>query len=660
MCGIAGFLTTASQSDEDLVGGVRRMTDPIIHRGPDDSGEWVDAESGIALGFRRLAIIDLSEQGHQPMRSGSGRYWISFNGEIYNYRDLRRELEQAGWRFRGHSDTEVMLGAFERWGVAEATKRFVGMFAFAVWDRERRELTLGRDRLGKKPLYVYAERGLVSFGSELKALVAGPSFDRTLDEDAVADYLRYLYVPGPRTIYRRVAKLPPGHTLTIADARSPLPASVPYWEIEEVAARGLADPFVGTDEEAIDETHRLLSQAVEQRLFADVPLGAFLSGGIDSSAVVAQMQALSRVPVKTFSIAFDAPEHNEAPHAAAIARYLGTDHTETLVTGSDALDLVPRLADMFDEPFGDTSQIPAYLVCATARKSVTVALSGDGGDEVFGGYNRYTYGERVFERVRTVPRAARQLLARSIGSIPATSWDRAHRAVSPLLPSRMRQRLVGEKLHKIGRLMDAQSTAEMYRSLLSAWQHPGLLVVGGREHAGAVERVMDGALGGMALGTVERMMLADQLTYLVEDSLVKVDRVSMATSLEVRVPLLDHRLVEFSWRLPAHMKVRNGEGKWILRRVLDRMVPRELIERPKMGFSVPLAQWLRGPLRPWAEELLAPGRLEQDGLLRAAPVRRAWSDVLAGRDAAAPLGIWAVLMLQAWRERWTLAPAMAA
>jgi asparagine synthase (glutamine-hydrolysing) len=656
MCGIAGIFTDAPRSAEELSNDVRRMTDPIAHRGPDDSGEWVDAEAGVALGFRRLAIIDLSEQGHQPMRSGSGRFWIIFNGEIYNYRDIRQELEQAGFRFRGHSDTEVMLGAFEKWGVADATKRFVGMFAFATWDHQRRELTLGRDRLGKKPVYVYSEPGLVTFGSELKTLVNGPSFDRTVDSDAAAAFLRYLYVPGPKTIYTHVVKLPPGHTLTIRDVSKPLPASQPYWSIEEVAARGLANPFTGSDAEAIDETHALIRQAVDQRMFADVPLGAFLSGGIDSSTVVAQMQALSSRPVKTFSIAFDSKEHNEAHHAAAIARHLGTDHTETMLTGADALELVPRLAEMFDEPFADTSQLPAYLVCAVARRAVTVALSGDGGDEVFGGYNRYTYAEQVFDRVSTVPRAARHLIARSIGGVPVASWDRAHQMVSPLLPSRLRQRLPGEKLHKIGRLFGSDSPAEMYRSLLSAWQRPEDLVIGGHDRSKVVERVMDGPLQG---GMLDRMMLADQMTYLVEDSLVKVDRVSMATSLEVRVPLLDHRLVEFSWRLPSHMKVRGGEGKWILRQVLYRMVPRELIDRPKMGFSVPLGAWLRGPLREWAEELLTTERLEQDGLLRAAPIRQAWREMLAGRDAT-PLSLWAVLMLQAWRERWVSAPALAA
>ncbi|HEX6967164.1 MAG TPA: asparagine synthase (glutamine-hydrolyzing) [Gemmatimonadaceae bacterium] len=648
MCGVTGIFSSASWREDALVHAVETMTSTLTHRGPDDCGVWADAASGVALGFRRLAIVDLSEHGHQPMRSPSGRFTIVFNGEVYNHCVLRSELEQAGWRFRGHSDTEVILAAFERWGIVDAVKRFIGMFAIAVWDAETRSLSLIRDRLGIKPLFVYACDGLVTFGSELKALVAGPHFDRTIDTDALTDFLRYLYVPAPRTIYQHARKLRPGHILTITDPRQALPESVAYWSVEDEARRGLADPFTGSDEDAIDELQRRLQDAVELRRQADVPLGALLSGGIDSSVVVAMLQGASTQRVKTFSVAFEVQEHNEAQHAARVAEYLGTDHTEVLLTGRDALDVVPRLAEIFDEPHADTSQIPAYLICAVARRAVTVALSGDGGDEVYGGYNRYTFGERMLQRVGRVPRPVRRSVAAGIGALSPASWDRAHRAVAPMLPSTLRHRLPGEKLHKMARVMSSDSVPHMYRSLISAWPEPEQVVRGRRGAPDAVEHMLERRDLSRLL---DRMMLSDQLTYLPDDQLAKVDRVSMAVSLEARVPLVDHRLVEFSWRLPASMKTRNGQGKWLLRQVLYRLVPREIVDRPKMGLSVPLDQWLRGPLREWAEALLSAERLEREGVLHAAPIRRAWSELLSGRSEVA-LGLWAVLMFQAWHERW--------
>jgi asparagine synthase (glutamine-hydrolysing) len=648
MCGLAGFFTSRSDGADRLEAQVERMTTPIAHRGPDDAGTWVDPAAGIALGFRRLAIVDLSALGHQPMPSASGRYMMTFNGEVFNFAELRPELEALGHRFRGHSDTEVILAAFEEWGIERAVRRFVGMFAIAVWDRERRALTLLRDRLGIKPMFVYAGGGLVSWGSELKSLVAGPSFDATIDRAALAQFFRYLYVPAPRSIYAKVRKLAPGHMLTITDPSATPPASVPYWSVEEVARAGLADPFRGSDDEVIAEFDRLLSDSVRLRLQADVPLGALLSGGIDSSTVTAIAQELSPRPVKTFCIAFDAAEHNEAHHAAAIARHLGTDHTEVMLTGRDALDVVPRLADTFDEPHADTSQIPAFLVCQVARRDVTVALSGDGGDEVYGGYNRYTYGERMFGRVMRVPRPARRLVAAGIDVLSPDSWDRAHRAVAPMLPSGMRHRLPGDKLHKFGRLMAARSEAQMYRTLVSAWQHPEALVRDVPPADDVLERVL---AGGEPRRLLDRMMLADQLTYLADDQLAKVDRVSMAVSLEARVPLLDHRLVEFSWRLPAKHKVRDGKGKWLLRQSLYKRVPRDLVERPKMGLSVPLGAWLRGPLRPWAESLLDEGRIAREGILDARAARAQWEQLLAGRDESA-LAVWTLLIFQSWHERW--------
>lgn len=648
MCGFAGLLTSAVHDGGYLDGVVRRMVAPLAHRGPDDSGFWSDAERGIGLGFRRLSIVDLSASGHQPMQSASGRYWMVFNGEVFNHGDIRRDLLARGRRFRGHSDTEVMLAAFEEWGIEASVRRFIGMFAIVLWDTHRRELSLIRDRMGIKPLFVYNRRGLTTFGSELKALVAEPSFDRTLDRDALTSYLRYLYVPAPRTIYQHAAKLRPGHILTISNAAAPLPESRPYWSVEEVAERGLADQFDGSDEEAVDELDRLLTDAVRLRMEADVPVGALLSGGIDSSVVVSMMQQQSSRPVKTFSVAFDVAEHNEAPHAAALSKHLGTDHTEMTLTGDDALAVVPKLPDIFDEPHADTSQIPAFLVCEVARREVTVALTGDGGDEVFGGYNRYTYGERMLGRMLSVPKPARRVIAAGIGRLSSNSWARAHRAVTPMLPSPLQQRLAGEKLAKVGRMMSADSIPHMYRSLVSAWQAPGRVVVDGSEHDDLMERVLTSPRPARLL---DRMMLADQLTYLADDQLAKVDRVSMAVSLEARVPLLDHRLVEFSWRLPAEMKIREGTGKRLLREVLYRRVPRTLVERPKMGLSVPLEQWLRGPLRPWAEDLLSPEALERDGILRAAPIRRSWEGLLAGRGDES-LAIWSVLVFQAWRQRW--------
>lgn len=646
MCGFAGLLTTTGLSRDELTDYACRMIGPIAHRGPDDSGIWVDETAGVAFGFRRLAIIDLSPHGHQPMRSPSRRFIMVFNGEVYNFKDLRRELEQHGHRFQGHSDTEVILAAFEQWGIQEAVRRFVGMFAIAVWDAHRRELSLLRDRLGEKPLYVYREPGLIMFGSELKALVAGPSFDRTIDRGALASYLRYLYVPAPKSIFRRATKLLPAHVLTVSDPLLPLPAPEPYWSPREVALRGVTHPLTATDDEAIDQLDELLVEAVGCRLYSDVPLGALLSGGIDSSTVVAMMQEASSQPVKTYTIGFVEEEFDEARHAARVAQHLGTDHTELRLTGEDAHALIPRLPEIFDEPLADPSQLPTLLVSQLARQHVTVALCGDGGDELFGGYNRYVYGTRVLPRVNRVPRALRQGVGAGIGTVPAAAWDRLHRCAAAVVPRVPHQR-IGERIHKLGALMSAESVGGMYRSLLSAWQQPEELVADCRAGEDENERILNGS---QPPDLLERMMLADQLTYLPDDLLAKVDRASMAVSLEVRAPLLDHRIVEFSWRLPPSLKLRGTLGKWVLRQVLYRRVPREIVERPKMGFSVPIDRWLRGPLRMWAEDLLSPQALGRSGLDPAAIVR-AWRDLLEGRRRAGA-GLWAVIMFQAWRARW--------
>ena len=650
MCGFAGVLSTAGFTRAELADHARRMIGPIAHRGPDDSGVWFDERAGIALGFRRLAILDLSPQGHQPMRSASGRYVIAFNGEVYNFVDLRCELQAHGHCFLGQSDTEVILAAFEQWGITAAVRRLAGMFAMAVWDAHLRQLTLVRDRLGKKPLYVYREPGLITFGSELKALFAGPSFDRSIDRGAVASYLRYLCVPAPKTIFERAMKLPPAHMLTVSDSAATLPAPVAYWSLEQVARHGLENPLTISDRDAIDALEDQLAGAVRCRLRSDVPLGALLSGGVDSSAVVALMQHVSGRPVKTYTIGFTEDGFNEAGHAANVAAHLGTDHSELQLTGSDAHTLIPRLVDIFDEPFADPSQLPTFLVSRFARQDVTVALCGDGGDELFGGYNRYVYGSQVLSRVNRIPRAVRQPVGAGLGSVPAPAWDRLRQLTAAMLPGVPHDRF-GERVHKLGHLLHARSMGEMYRSLLSAWQHPEALLAAGVLNAGAdadvTRRILDGA-GPSAV--LDRMMLADQLMYLPDDLLAKVDRASMAVSLEVRAPLLDHRLVEWSWRLPRSMKVRGVIGKWILRQVLYRFVPAHIIDRPKMGFSVPIDHWLRGPLRQWAEDLLF-SDVRAGEWFDMPALSRAWQDLQDGRPRAGT-AIWAAVMLQAWGLRW--------
>ena len=646
MCGFAGFLTSPLMTKEELTHHVERMTAPIAHRGPDDAGVWIDEQVGIAFGFRRLAILDLSPHGHQPMHSTSGRFAVLFNGEVYNFMELRQELEQHGHQFRGGSDTEVVLAAFEQWGIHQALTRFIGMFAIAIWDKTLRQLSLVRDRLGKKPLYVYAEPGLLSFGSELKALVAGPSFDTTIDHDALASYLRYLYVPAPKCIFRRAIKVMAGHILTIRSADGTLPPSESYWSLASVARNGLSNPMA-SEPEAVERLETLLSEAVRCRMHADVPIGALLSGGVDSSVVAALMQQASTRPIKTYTIGFSEGAFDEAHHAARVAGHLGTDHTELRLTGEDARSLVPRLPDIFDEPLADPSQLPTLLVSQLARKEVTVALSGDGGDELFGGYNRYVYGVRVLSRVKRIPWRVRRYVAAGIGGMPPSAWNRFNRAATVLMPGVSDGR-VHERMQKVGNLMMAATEAGMYRSLLSAWQEPQHLVPGCSR---GIDQSSDMLANNAPAHLLDRMMLADQTAYLADDLLAKLDRASMAVSLEVRAPLLDHRVAELSWRLPRDLKLRDGVGKWALRQVLYRYVPRELVERPKMGFSVPIDRWLRGPLRTWADGLLSRTELARDGIINPDPVIAAWNS-LKKEGRAMGSGLWAVIMFQAWRLRW--------
>jgi asparagine synthase (glutamine-hydrolysing) len=650
MCGIAGLVDLARRSDaEQIRKTITRMIEPLAHRGPDDDDVWVDVERGLGLGHRRLSIVDLSREGRQPMHSASERYVITYNGEIYNFLELRHDLGRLGHRFRGRSDTEVMLAAIAEWDLEGALGRFNGMFAFALWDRETRALHLVRDRAGEKPLYYTCIGRTFVFGSEVKALQAHPEFSAEIDRDALALFLRHGYVPSPLSIYRGVFKLPPATVLSVhIDVAAGLPAPVPYWSAAEVAARGVHDPFAGSADDARVALDALLRDAVRRRMVADVPLGVFLSGGVDSSTIVALMQAQSRTPVRTFSIGFHEGDYDEADHARAVARHLGTEHTELYLAPKEALAVIPLLSDIYDEPFADSSQIPTFLVSRLARQRVTVSLSGDAGDELFGGYTRYLMCENLWRRVGWLRRPARERLATGLRAVNAARWSRAIGAVNPVLPRRFRTTLPGDKLHKLAEILGAASADDMYEELISHWKRVDHVVVGAQEP----ERRFAAATQAMALrGLTDRMMYWDFVTYLADDILVKLDRASMAVSLEARVPFLDHHVIEFAWRLPPEMKLRDGRGKWLLRQVLYRYVPHKLIERPKSGFGIPIANWLRGPLRHWAEDLLAEERLTAQGFFHPEPIRTKWAEHLAGgRDWH--YSLWNVLMFQAWLARW--------
>lgn len=653
MCGLTGFWQPGGCVREEAAATVHRMADTLVHRGPDDGGVWVDAAAGVALGHRRLAILDLSPAGHQPMVSGSGRFVIAFNGEIYNHLELRALLENGGAgqtavsQWRGHADTETLLAAIEAWGVEPTLKRCVGMFAFALWDRQMRTLTLARDRLGEKPLYYGWQRGVLLFGSELKALRAHPAFAGEIDRGALALFFRHNVVPAPYSIYRGIRKLPPGTYLNLTEAQArggEWPEPVAYWSLAEVVANGQRTPLAGSDVDAAAELERLLRQAVAGQMVADVPLGAFLSGGIDSSTVVALMQAQSDRSVRTFSIGFHEAGYNEAQHAAAVARHLGTDHTELYVTPEQAMAVIPKLSALYDEPFADSSQIPTFLVAQLARQHVTVALSGDGGDELFGGYTRYFLAYSIWQRLAWVPRGVRGALARGLAAASPAAWDRVFAALYLWVPDRLRFANPGDKLHKLAHILQVGSPEAVYRALVSHWTERERLVLGAQEPP----TVLTQPEAWPAVDDFRhRMMALDAVSYLPDDILVKVDRAAMGVSLETRVPLLDHRVVEFAWRLPLSMKIRQGQGKWLLRQVLYKYVPKELIERPKMGFGVPIDHWLRGPLREWAEDLLDERRLREEGFIDPAPVRQKWREHLSGQRNW-QYHLWDVLMWEAW------------
>ena len=650
MCGIAGFLEFRPSEAAALEERAGRMADQLAHRGPDDAGTWTEPSCGLGFGFRRLSILDLSPAGHQPMRSDSGRYVIVFNGEVYNFGEMRAELVNRGHSFRGHSDTEVMLEAIERWGLKPALGRFVGMFAFALWDCRERILHLVRDRLGVKPLYYGFSQGVLLFGSELKAIRAHPDFLPEIDRGAIALLMRHGYVPAPYSVYRGISKLPSGcmisFSVTGGAGTAKLAQPRPYWSLLEKAEQGEREPFPGSDSEACDELERRLAESVRLRMIADVPLGAFLSGGIDSSLVVALMQAQSARRVKTFTIGFEEQDYNEAAHAGQVAAHLGTDHTELYLTPEEMRAVIPKLPAMFDEPFADSSAIPTHLVCALARRAVTVSLSGDGGDEFFGGYTHYTRAPWVWRRFGRIPYTLRRALAAALGWPDIATYNRLLGGRHQYVSKNTRPGTAGEKIHKLAHAFGSAGPWDLHRHFSSHWKRPSEVVIEGQEPP----TIFTGAAGRPLLNEFPaRMMAVDAAMYLPDDILTKVDRASMAVSLEARVPILDHRLVEFALALPMRLKIRDGRGKWILRQVLYRRVPASLVERPKMGFAAPVGAWLRGPLREWAESLIDRDRLRREGYLHPDAVRAVWKEHLAG-DRNGQEMLWAVLMFQAWLQ----------
>lgn len=651
MCGLTGYIQSGAVNISEAKNTAARMAQTISHRGPDDSGVWVDEQNGVVLAHRRLAVIDLSPAGHQPMVSASGRFVIAFNGEIYNHLDLRAELvnsgvsEAEGIGWRGHSDTESLLAGIDRWGLKKALQKAVGMFALALWDREARKLILARDRMGEKPLYYGWQGDVFLFGSELKSLRAHPAFENIIDRDAIALYLRHNQIPAPYTIYRGIRKLMPGSFLEFNyNGEHELSEPETYWSMADVVEAGLENPFLGNEIEATTALDDLLSNAVRVQMNSDVPLGAFLSGGIDSTIVVALMQAQSVSPVRTFTIGFNESGYNEAVHAKAVAKHLGTEHTELYFTPEQALGVIPRLPTLYDEPFADSSQIPTFLISELARQHSTVSLTGDGGDELFGGYNRYTKTEQWWSRIRHIPLSARQLASKLLLTVDSRDWERIGSVLASVSKDKNWWSNLANNVTKLAQVLQVEDTSMLYRHFISHWRDPSQILIDGKELGNVGSRSV------LQLGSItEQMMMADTLSYLPDDILVKVDRAAMGVSLETRIPMLDHRIVEFAWKLPLTMKVRNGQGKWILRQVLNRYVPTELIERPKMGFGVPIDSWLRGPLREWAESLLDESRLQQEGFFNPAPIRRKWEEHISCQRNW-QYHLWDILMFQSWLE----------
>jgi asparagine synthase (glutamine-hydrolysing) len=645
MCGFAGLFCPNGSSSAELGELTSAMTATLSHRGPDADGIWLDGEAGICLGHRRLSIVELSAAGAQPMSSTDGRWITIYNGELYNTEDLRAEIANNGHavKWRGHSDTEVILEAVSIWGVVEATKRFNGIFALALWDRRNRRLWLVRDRLGVKPLHWgRLPNGGLLFASELRAFRSHPQFDATINMSAVAAYMRSACVPAPLTIYRNAWKLPPAHILSVSEHAEPI--LLCYWNLREIAAGGQRKLDRRDDSDVTDELEALLSDAVGRQMLADVPLGAFLSGGIDSSMVVALMQSQSRQPVRTFSIGFHEGKFNESTHARSVAAHLGTDHTELIVEPAIAQAVISRLPDIYDEPFADSSQIPTYLVSELSRRHVTVALSGDGGDECFAGYTRYHWIDRLSRLTAGVPHALLRTASSAMRALSTETWDVL---LSPI-PQQLRPQHVGDKIHKAASLFALDGADRMYRGVVAQWSDPTHAVPGVEEPLGIWD---DPSVADDLPDPVARLRYYDMMHYLPNDILTKVDRASMAVSLEARVPLLDHRVVEYVWRLPRNQLGSGRDSKRILRRILHRHVPAELVERPKMGFGIPLGAWISGPLADWATDLLSEQSLQTTGFFDAGVIRKRFQEHLSGRRNWQS-SLWTILMFQMWHRRW--------
>ena len=650
MCGFAGYIGGIFEAGQ--TGAERQlelMARTIISRGPDSFGHWIDENNAVALTHRRLAVLDLSAAGHQPFVSRSGRYVIVYNGEIYNHLELREELKSNLWV--GHSDTETLLACIEEFGLKTALSKTSGMFAFALWDRKNKELSLARDRIGEKPLYYGWQNNVFLFGSDLSALKAHSIFNAKIDRDSLASYLRYNYVPTPASIYEGIFKLTPGSILSLTkdDSRfvpGLLPEPIKYWSLEDSINSGISKPFEGSDKEAIDTLDELLAGSVKQQMISDVPLGVFLSGGIDSTTVAALMQSQSNSPINTFTIGFDEVAYNEANHAGVIAQHLGTHHHELYVSAKDTLDVIPNLQNIYSEPFADSSQIPTYLVSQLAKKSVTVSLSGDGGDELFGGYSRYLFADKYWPIVSRLPLSLRRELLRIITELQSRSPAGVTPQVLSYLLSKMSITLPFEKIQKVGDVITKRTLDEMYLALTSICQDPSELLINGTERKTGRPRILESSKF-QSFG--HEMMYWDTLSYLPDDILVKVDRAAMAVSLETRVPFLDHRIIDLAWKMPSRLKIRGGEGKWVLRQVLNRYVPNKLVDRPKAGFGVPIDDWLRGPLKDWADNLLNEARLNREGFFYAEQVRKKFEEHVSG-DRNWHHQLWSILMFQSWLE----------
>lgn len=640
MCGIAGFLSNFPHCASTLTS----MGNSINHRGPDDSGEWFDSQDGVYFSHRRLAILDRSNAGHQPMHSKSGRYCLIFNGEIYNHLDMRSQLSGVHWN--GGSDTETLLACFDRFGVSSTISMSVGMFSFGVWDKKLLQLTLGRDRIGEKPMY-YGWQGNFEksfiFGSELKSFKNHPHFQDEINRGALSLYSTYNYIPSPYSIYKNIFKLKPGCLLTVSLQHTE-PEIKSYWSAESIIHSCITNKFQGSYE-LINEFENLLKEVVAGQMLSDVPLGAFLSGGIDSSTIVAIMQSISSKPVKTFTIGFSEKGYNEAVYAKDVAAHLRTEHTELYVSPDDAMSVIPKLASIYDEPFSDSSQIPTFLISQLARKKVAVSLSGDGGDELFCGYNRYLLTQKIWNKISIIPEIFRTLTSNFLKSIPTRSLNLVSKKASVLLPHSIWHQNFAEKFYKGLNVLGASSEDELYLKIVSLWSDS--VVLGDYCNPSTSISLAEHELKSLTI--VERMMAKDILSYLPDDILTKVDRAAMAVSLETRVPFLDHRIIEFAWKLPMAMKLRNGQSKWIIRQVLKRHVPEKLFDRPKLGFSVPIGSWLRGPLREWAESLLDETRLKNEGYFNHFLIRKKWEEHISGKSDWQH-HIWNILMFQSWLE----------